>query len=185
MARSTFDTQPFFPTPNELLSLPRRVSYRPASFLLGQQPPREVAGQLFVPSLASRPADIAVIAEYVLSRTDARLGRRRTTLRPDTRRALVARPFSENVRELRNLLLRGALAQTGAELRPEHLAAPGNEGYTLDSIRDHLRDTERRALEQALEASAWNVSQAARLMKLPRRTVVHRMQKLGIRRPPR
>src|SRR5262249_27960402 len=39
-----------------------------ASFPLGKQPPREVAAQIFVPSLTSRPADVPVIAEYVLNR---------------------------------------------------------------------------------------------------------------------
>jgi sigma-54-dependent transcriptional regulator len=80
-----------------------------------------------------------------------------------------------------------ALSMEGAELREEHFAtrASLDSTPTVERVRDHLRETERRALQDALHRTGWNVSEAARLMDLPRRTLVYRMAKLAVRRPSR
>jgi len=44
---------------------------------------------------------------------------------------------------------------------------------------------ERDALLKALAGTSWNVTQAAKYLGLPRRTVVYRMSRLGLRRPAR
>ena len=48
---------------------------------------------------------------------------------------------------------------------------------------DKVRETERQEIETALRRSGWNVTRAAEQMKLPRRTLVYRMARLGLRRP--
>jgi len=90
--------------------------------------------------------------------------------------------FPENVRTLRNSVIRGALNATGAELRPEHLELPSPRP-ALRGVREVVRETERREMESVLRTSGWNVTEAARRMALPRRTLVYRMARLGIRRP--
>jgi hypothetical protein len=140
-----------------------------------------------VPALQSRRVDIEPIAEYVLHAVDARLARRRSSIRPDVRSALQRWPMAENVRGLRNAVILAALSMEGPELREEHFATRSrlDSRPVLDRVREHLRETERRALEDALQRTNWNVSEAARLMDLPRRTLVYRMKKLAVRRPRR
>ena len=140
------------------------------------------ADRIFLPSLAERPGDIGAVAEAVLHSVDAQLGRRRSSLRAETRAALQRLSPRENVRTLRNVVIRGALKATGAEVRPENLDLPSPSGPSRD-VRAKIRETERREIEAALHRSGWNVTEAARSMELPRRTLVYRMARLGLRRP--
>jgi hypothetical protein len=154
-----------------------------ANFEPGADRPR-LRSEVFVPSLRDRPADVSAIAEHVLHLVDTRLARRRSTIRSEARQGLNLLLGGENVRSLRNGIIRSALNVTGTELRPEHLEEPGEPGGAgIENLRQQLRDTERRALEEALRQARWNVSEASRLMQLPRRTVVYRMRRLGVRRP--
>jgi sigma-54-dependent transcriptional regulator len=138
--------------------------------------------RLLIPELAHRSADIAPIAEVTLHAVDVQLGRRRSSLRIETRQALQNLVTSESVRTLRNVVIRGALNATGTEVRPEHLDLTSVEPASVD-VRARLQETERREIEAALYRSGWNVTEAARQMQLPRRTLVYRMSRLGVRRP--
>ena len=138
--------------------------------------------RIVIPELVSRPADVAPISELAVHSVDAQLGRRRSSLRAETRSLLQRLPLRENVRTLRNVVIRGALNATGAELRPEHLEFPW-AAPAFSGVRAKVRETERREIEAALHRSGWNVTEAARRMELPRRTLVYRMARLGLRRP--
>ena len=138
--------------------------------------------RLVIPELATRPADVGPIAEVVLHTVDVQLGRRRSSLRTETRSMLQGLVANENVRSLRNSVIRGALNATGAEVRPEHLDLPSGLP-AFSGVRAKVRETERREIEAALHGSGWNVTEAARRMQLPRRTLVYRMARLGLRRP--
>ena len=138
--------------------------------------------RIVVPDLDNRPADVAPIAELVLHSVDAQLGRRRSSLRAETRTLLQRVAVPENVRSLRNLVIRGALNAAGTEIRPEHLDLP-SVTPALVGVRAKVRETERREIEAVLQRSGWNVTEAARRMELPRRTLVYRMARLGLRRP--
>ena len=140
------------------------------------------ADQIIIPDLTNRPADIVLIAERVVHSVDAQLGRRRSSLRAETRALLQRLAMPENVRTLRSVVTRGALNATGAEVRPEHLDPPVGTP-ALGGVRTVIRETERRELESVLLGSGWNVTEAARRMDLPRRTLIYRMSRLGLRRP--
>jgi hypothetical protein len=138
--------------------------------------------RLVIPELVHRSADIAPIAEVTLHAVDVQLGRRRSSLRIETRQALQRLLSSENVRTLRNVVIRGALNATGTEVRPEHLDITSAEPASF-GVRAKVQETERREIEAALQRSGWNVTEAARRMQLPRRTLVYRMSRLGLTRP--
>ena len=158
-------------------------SFRPsAGVAAGSQSPRLPEDRIAIPGLADRPADVVPISELVLHAVDAQLGRRRTSLRSETRSLLQGLPAQENFRTLRNVVIRGALTTTSAEVRAEHLDVPVVIP-TSAGVRAKVRETERREIEAALYRSEWNVTEAARRMELPRRTLVYRMARLGLRRP--
>jgi hypothetical protein len=162
------------------------TAFQPStSFKPGERPPIKVDHQILLPSLRDRGSDLLPIAEYVLHAVDERLARRRSSLRPDAREEIQIREFPENVRTLRALVLTAAVAMEGPELRAEHLEVerPSEVRRRRESVRDRLLETERRALQDALRRTGWNVSEAARLIELPRRTLVYRMRRLGVRRP--
>jgi two-component system, NtrC family, response regulator AtoC len=49
-----------------------------------------------------------------------------------------------------------------------------------DSLRERLREREIELIVAALRESGWNQTQAARRLRLPRRTLLYRMKVLGI-----
>jgi transcriptional regulator with GAF, ATPase, and Fis domain len=138
--------------------------------------------QVVLPDLIDRPADFLPIAEFVLHLVDAQLGRRRSSLRAETRGIVQGLPTPENVRTLRNAVACGAMNAVSAEVRPEHLQI-GSGAPVASGVRAKIRDVERREIEAVLHGSGWNVAEAARRMELPRRTLVYRMARLGLRRP--
>jgi len=150
----------------------------PQSEAGGSLPP----SQVFIPDLSDRPADILPIAELVLHLVDAQLSRRRSTLRAETRAVVQGLAVPENVRTLRNVVACGALNAVGGEVRPEHLQI-ASAPPVVSGVRAKMRETERREIEAVLQGSGWNVAEAARRMELPRRTLVYRMARLGVRRP--
>jgi DNA-binding NtrC family response regulator len=51
-----------------------------------------------------------------------------------------------------------------------------------EGLRERLRRYEIKLILEALDAAGGNQTQAARLLKIPLRTLVHKMKVLGIRR---
>src|SRR5204862_224065 len=70
----------------------------------------------------ARAQDIAPLADRLLARIGAQLGRPNLTLSDGARRALAARTWPGNVRELANVLERSAILAEGREIRCEDLA---------------------------------------------------------------
>jgi len=128
--------------------------------------------------------DVLPIAEKTLHLVDAQLSRRRSMLRPEARALLQQAQTPENVRTLRNVVIRAALGKTGTEVTLEQFDVPDATPIEL-SIRAKVRQTERREIEAALVGSGWNVTEAARRMELPRRTLVYKIRRYGLRRPGR
>lgn len=147
---------------------------------------------LSVPALRDRPAEILPLAEGFLAAFRTRLGRSQVLLGPEARRVLAGYAWPGNLRELRNAMARAALAAEGDEVRGDALPpAARDERLTVTAVmqgvdlRTSLKETEREVLLKALARTRWNVTEAARQLGLPRRTVVYRMARLGLRRPPR
>ena len=58
-------------------------------------------------------------------------------------------------------------------------ARPGTEPTDL---KEYLRNCEAEFIVAALRESNWNQSDAAKLLQVPRRTLVHKIKALGIKR---
>ncbi len=130
---------------------------------------------LTLPALRSRSDRDALVAAMFVEEAD-RAGRRDLTLSDAARLALLAHSWPGNLRELRHALRYGiALAEGDAlladdlppSLRPEPAAPP------LD----------RRRLEDALGAAAWNVSAAARTLGVSRATLHRKIAAWSLVRP--
>lgn len=138
---------------------------------------------LEVPALADRRADVLALADSFLREARAALNRPRLALGLDAQRLLEAYVWPGQVRELRAVMLRAARAavrdEVGSDALPSRLSAAGPRS----NLRGALKEAERDLLLEALARTRWNVSAAATRLGLPRRTVVYRMARLGLRRP--
>jgi DNA-binding NtrC family response regulator len=136
---------------------------------------------LRVPALRERREDIETLARRLLQRIGQELGRGAFDLEPDALAALREWDWPGNVRELRNVLERAALLSdqpllSRRSLRFESLL-PATASAALSGT---LEQIERRAIEQALEETGGNVSDAARRLGLSRSTLYAKVRSFGL-----
>jgi DNA-binding NtrC family response regulator len=147
--------------------------------------------EIRVPPLRDRPSDIAPLARHFV----ARFARGRDLELPgEVIRALEARPWPGNVRQLENACERLVLLAREDVLSiddlpalpesrgPEPAAAPADAWPSLPPEGLDLVDLERRVIERVLALKQGNVSQSARYLGVPRHVLVYRMAKYGLRR---
>jgi DNA-binding NtrC family response regulator len=135
---------------------------------------------LRIPPLRERRADIPRLAEHLLDRIAAELGRLAVSLSSASVDALCAYSWPGNVRELRNVLERAVLLSSDDVLTPEHLhfqARPGVEAPPSDLTLDA---TERRHIELVLRLTDGNVAEAARRLGVPRSSLYEKIKRHGI-----
>jgi DNA-binding NtrC family response regulator len=124
-----------------------------------------------IPPLRERKGDIPALAEHFLE------GRGR--LRPETMEALAGFDWPGNVRQLRNTLLKAAVLAGGREITPEMLEIPvfpAGTGSLLEESARAARETERKAIAEALERCGGNRSRAARLLGISYRTLLNKIR---------
>lgn len=158
-----------------------------------------------LPPLRERTTDIPLLLQHFITKFNERLGRKITGFSPDASRALVHHRWRGNIRELENVVERCMLFCDDAEVRIEHLPAelradqrakePAErareafEGSTSEVPEVGLKDVVREAtaalehelIKRALEQTTGNVTHAARLLKISRKSLQTKMKELGFR----
>jgi Nif-specific regulatory protein len=146
-----------------------------------------------VPPLRQRREDIPPLAEHFLAKCNQRLGRQLEGFTPEALDALRNAPWRGNIRELENCIERVAvlcdgprvtLADLPSDLRPSFAPEPSPAAPTPEP-GESLYDYEVKLMVEALGASNWNVSAAARRLKIPRHHLRYRMQKYHLVKPGR
>ena len=93
-----------------------------------------------VPSLNERPGDIVPIALHFLHEFGRKFGKQFTGISPEAQEALMRFHWKGNVRELRNLVERGALISRGPQLTLGDMGLPGaGRGERIPGGRDCVR----------------------------------------------
>ena len=145
---------------------------------------------LNLPPLRARGRDVLLLADDFLARICEDYGLATRTLTEDAQAALLAHPWTGNVRELTNVLERASLLSDGPRLtaqdlglvaarRPETTREPaGAESATAGE--DAEAESERRVLLEVLRATGWNFTRAAGRLGLPRNTLRYRVERLGL-----
>jgi len=138
---------------------------------------------LNLPSLRERAEDITLIARFLLDK----LGGQRISLAADAQRVLRAYAFPGNVRELENTLERALALCDGTEINAEALSlAPTADPVSNATsggkypLQDYLDQTERVAIQEALEQTRYNKTAAARILGVTFRSLRYRLERLGI-----
>ena len=141
---------------------------------------------LHLPPLRERRDDIPLLIRSFC----AKHGGEKVTLDKDALDALVSYSWPGNVRELENsverlLIMRDGETITLAQL-PDKMVKNTprrqpdttvinlpDEGYSLEQL-------EREVVVNALERNDWNQAAAARFLRIPRHTLIYRLEKYGI-----
>ena len=136
--------------------------------------------EIFLPPLRERREDIPKLVRYFLDKYGKREGLENVRIAQEALQKLMRYPFPGNVRELENLI-EGALAVTvDPVIAADELLIPtGDEGGPQgDLLGDfpELRELERRYIGLVLEQTGGNMSKAARILGIDRKTLYRKRE---------
>jgi DNA-binding NtrC family response regulator len=141
---------------------------------------------LSFPPLRKRIEDIPVLAQYLLDKVAADLGRGQILLDDDCIRALQGYAWPGNVRELRNVIERAVLLSEGKSICLRDLNFDGHTSVgvsTFDS-RLTLLQLEKQHIQRVLEEERGRVGKAATRLGIPRSSLYQKIKKHQIALPP-
>lgn len=141
--------------------------------------------ELTVPPLRERGSDIPQLARHFLAHHAQRYRRAAPRLDAEALDLMGRHAWPGNVRELRNAMEQALLLARGADIGRRELAfldldarsAPASSGLP-ESL--NLEQHERALIQEALDRTAGNVSQAARLLGISRDTLRYRLERHGM-----
>ncbi len=148
-----------------------------------------------IPGLSKRAEDIIPIASHFLFEFGKKFNKTFKGISDETSKILLNYDWKGNIRELKNLIERGALTGKGPELQPEDIGLKNTDkeqtlssksdtkslpeisekGFDLVAILDSI---EKQYLEKALDIAEGNESRAARLLNMNYYTFRHRKKRL-------
>ena len=148
--------------------------------------------QIQVPALRERPEDFPLLMDYFLTKFNQKYKKQ---VRVETEAILKVFEYYRwpgNVRELTNVIERMVcLADDTALLTPVDLPSDlllrpplayniDSEDLEILSLNASLQKTEKTLIERALQKSAGNKAEASRLLGIDRRSLMNKLEKLGI-----
>ncbi|WP_462320537.1 sigma-54-dependent transcriptional regulator [Halochromatium sp.] len=160
--------------------------------------------ELLMPPLRRSLEDIPLLADHILCQIAEISGAPKRHLSSAALSKLADYPFPGNVRELQNLLERASALADSVELGAEDLQLPAQRSIPKPikameqadadpqlspqsfpqpppvPLEDQLDEIERRATLEALDATRWNRTAAAKQLGMTTRSLRYRLSKLGL-----
>jgi DNA-binding NtrC family response regulator len=134
---------------------------------------------LVFPALRERIEDIPEMAQYLLSKLAADIGRGEIELTDDCLQALKSYSWPGNVRELRNVIERAVLLsdQRIIGLKDLHFDGHTNVGAPFLDSRLTLIELEKQHIERVLQEEKGRVEKAAKRLGIPRSSLYQKIKK--------
>ncbi len=135
---------------------------------------------LVIPPLRERRGDIRMLARYFIEKFSVSNGISPKQLTEEGARALEARQWKGNVRELENVIERAVLLCEGDLLKPEHLMHDdaSKEESSAVEVRAgmSMKDMERYLISKTLEEVNGNRTHAAKMLGISIRTLRNKLK---------
>ena len=134
---------------------------------------------LSFPSLRERIEDIPTLAQYLLDKVSADLGRGELRLDQGCIQALQAYSWPGNIRELRNVIERAVLLsdQKSITLNDLHFDGHAQVGAPFLDSRLTLLELEKQHIERVLQEERGRVEKAAKRLGIPRSSLYQKIKK--------
>jgi two-component system NtrC family response regulator len=141
---------------------------------------------LKMPPLRERREDVPLLLDHFAERAARRHGVALKPFPAQLMKRLLDYPWPGNVRQLANVVERLVLLAEDGRVSPADLPEEMNDkpredgGFRLPPTGMQWEEHEKSCLRQALEAAAGNRAQAARLLDLPYKAFLYRLEKHGL-----
>lgn len=132
------------------------------------------------PSLRERKEDIPELVEHFIKKYCTSMSRDMLSIDNAALNRLKEYDFPGNVRELENMIERSIVVGNGKEIRLKDL--PLNK-ETFTESNDSLQDVEKKYVGQTLNKYHWNISRAAKALKVDRVTLYNKIKKYKLKNP--
>ena len=141
-----------------------------------------------IPPLASRGKDIAGLAEHLLVSLASKYKLPLPSISTASQKSLISNPWTGNTRELIHELERNLiLSETGhpLEIRDHHSERTSskpddwlNQGFSFPESGFNLEKEILRLIQLAIQQTGGNISEAARMLGVPRDYIRYRLKKM-------
>jgi Nif-specific regulatory protein len=136
--------------------------------------------ELHLPPLRDRGDDVNLLVDFFLDHFRRLHGRQNLALSDAARAKLLAYRWPGNIRQLRNVLDSAVVLADDEAIRPHDLALRDSGSTDLETLR--IDEWERRLITEALNRTADNVPEAAKLLGIGRATLYRKIEQYHIER---
>lgn len=151
--------------------------------------------RLRLPPLRERPSDIPDLANFLLAKLSAQMGRTGCLISREALELLCKYTFPGNIRELENILERALILCRENTIHPEDLAVEAGLSQDLaeeleagigddspDIEPPDLQAAEKLAIISALERNSWHREKTANELGISRRTLLEKIKKYELKK---
>ncbi len=131
-----------------------------------------------VPSLRERTEDIPLLVEYFLKKYCTSMNKPLITIDPAALKRLEEFSFPGNIRELENMIERAVVVGDGKKITIKDLPLWKDN---INTSFESLDDLEKNHITLILNKYSWNISAAAKALKVDRVTLYHKIKKYGLK----
>ena len=133
-----------------------------------------------VPPLRERTEDIPLLVEYFIKKYCTTMNRPLITIDSGAMKRLEEFTFPGNIRELENMIERAIVVGNGKKISLKDLPL-GKE--IVNTTAESLDDLEKNHISQILAKYNWNITVAAKALKIDRVTLYNKIKKYGLSEP--
>ena len=133
-----------------------------------------------VPPLRERTEDIPLLVEYFIKKYCTTMNRPLITIDSGALKRLEEFTFPGNIRELENMIERAIVVGNGKKITLKDLPL-GKE--IVNTTAESLDDLEKNHISQILTKYNWNITVAAKALKIDRVTLYNKIKKYGLSEP--
>ncbi|MBJ6762626.1 sigma-54-dependent Fis family transcriptional regulator [Myxococcaceae bacterium JPH2] len=160
---------------------------------------------IVLPALRERRSDIPMLAQHFVDKYNRRLNKKIEGIADDALALLQTYAWPGNIRELENLIERVLLFADGPLITAKDLPEPVRQGTSMtagagtsssatlevptgevglkDIVRMKAAELERDLIVKKLDETGGNVTRAARLLQISRKSLQTKMKEFGLRDP--
>jgi transcriptional regulator with PAS, ATPase and Fis domain len=132
-----------------------------------------------IPPLRERKEDIILLVNHFISKYCTSMSRDLLSIEASAMKHLLNFEFPGNVRELENMIERAIVVGNGKEIKLRDLPM-GKE--VINSSVESLDELEKKHIVKILSKYDWNISRAAKALKVDRATLYNKIKRFGLKK---
>jgi two-component system NtrC family response regulator len=133
-----------------------------------------------VPPVRERGGDALLLARFFLRKHAESLGQPNTTLSREAQKAILVHDWPGNVREIENRIQRAVITSSGGTIGIEDLGLDKSAQPRNTTLREAREALDREMINNALQRSPGNLTKAAQIMGIDRKSLRILLEKYEI-----